>query len=288
MKLKFYFICALVFYANISGPKSQAQINTPSTPESLDEAVDTIKTIPSLKEACKTLNHKLLLNVDLIYYFENCSLHLITDPALLNILILNHGKTPLKMSTEVYAALPLGSNYTYENYYAEFPKKQSKFSPSACQKYNKSIVSENDYSYFYVEDCKKRKFENYKTVQQFNTLNNPIRAITNYELSLFPNDKPIAFDNKFKDIKAISETSLQEKLPNKYVLCKNINNKVAAFYASFFYVEKCTLLPIKSLSVALQMEIEKHGGVQDLSVEQVLGLEEGKEMSEKELMKRMR
>ena len=49
-----------------------------------------------------------------------------------------------------------------------------------------------------------------------------------------------------------------------------------------------TYLEVSYLNVTLQMKLEKSGGIQDLSVEQVLGLTEGKEISEKELMKKIR
>lgn len=247
-----------------------------------------IKTISSTQEACQKLNHKLLINVDLMYYFKDCALHPIADPQLANMLIQTQGKEPTKISTKVYAALPLRSNYTYEDYYNDFPTKPNQFSPSVCKKFNGNIVSLDDYNYYYIEDCKKRKFSSYTALQEFNTLNRPIHAISNFNLNRFSDGKPItASEGKEENIKETPEEDLKKILPDNYSLCKNLNNKVAAFYESFYYVEKCVLLPIKDFTVALQEEAQTHGGIQDLSVEQALGLEEGKEISAKEVLKKL-
>jgi len=275
-KLILFFIAFLFCLHSYAQSSEHAQL------EELDNA-EKINSIPSLKVACQKLNHKLLLNVDLAYYFKDCSLHLITDSQLINTLIQIEGKTPQKMSADVYAALPLGSNYTYTDYYKEFPKR---FSVSVCKRYNKNIVSFDNYNYYYIESCKKRKFSRYFDVQAFNSSNNPMYAISKYELSLLPDGDPIIESTDSKKTREISEVDLKKNLPDKSILCKNLNKKVTAFYKSFFYVEKCVLFPIKNFSVELQMKAQERGGVKDLTIEQVLGLEEGKAVTAAEVLKR--
>jgi hypothetical protein len=210
---------------------------------------------------------------------------LITDPQLINALIQVEGKRPKIMSPQVYAALPLGKDYTYENYRAEFPNR---FPHSVCTKYEKNIVSGDNYDYYYIENCKKRIFDRYEDVQIFNVANHPIHAIAGFELALLAEGKPVVVRREEKDIKAIPEAELKKNLPRKEILCKNLNNKITAFHESFFYIEKCVLFPIKNFSVELQMKAQAQGGIKDLKIEQILGLEEGKEMTAAEVLKKLR
>ncbi|MES2613783.1 MAG: hypothetical protein V4591_00015, partial [Bdellovibrionota bacterium] len=244
-----------------------------------------IKSISSLTEACKKFKGKLLVNEDLVYYFKDCSLHLIADSQLINTLVQEQDKTPLNMSHEVYAALPVGKNYEYTDYYAEYVGTTS---ANSCKNLNKKIISLDDYNYYYVENCKKRKFNNYAAVQEFNVSNDPVYSVSQFELNSLSNGAPFSAKTKAVDIKEVSESDLQNKLPNKSILCKNLNGKVTAFHESFYYVEKCTLRPISSFTISLQTKIHELGGVQDLTIEQALGLEEGKELTSAEVISKLR
>lgn len=278
IKFKFFFNFYILFLVNIFCLNSYGEFKDLETTE-------TIKFISSKKEACSTLNHKLLINTDLIYYFKDCSLHLITEPHLVNTLIQVYGKKPIKISPEVYSSLPLGENYTFENYFEEY---HPKFITSLCKKYNNKIVSIDNYNYFYIEKCKKRKFDSYADVQKFNTENDPIYCISKFEESRFPDSTPITLSKNTNDIREISEINLKNNIPNQNILCKKINNKVTAFHEGFFYVDKCKLHPISNLTIELQKKAQSHGGIQDLSIEQILGLEEDKEISSADVMKKLK
>ena len=135
MKFKLYFIFMLFFCLNALCFSLQAQTENFHNQNDIDNT-EGLNSRSSIKDVCKTLNHKLLINVDLAYYFKNCSLHLIKEPSLVNILILNHKKNPQKISQEVYASLPIGSDYTYESYYEEYLNTNEKNFSSICKNFS--------------------------------------------------------------------------------------------------------------------------------------------------------
>ena len=213
-KIRLYFFLFLTLFFSLFKAYSEQNVL-----EDVDEATQ-IKSLPPAKERCQKFNKKLLLNVDQIYYFKDCTLHFLSDTFLMFLFIQNQNLTPIKMAPNVYSALTIGKPYTLEDYYAEFPNEHQQTQEQLCKKYNENIVSSDDINYYFVEDCHKRKIQNFSDVEKFNQTNKPMQSISKFDLNHLKEGKPILVKLKDPPLKEETEVEIQKKLPSKSILCK--------------------------------------------------------------------
>lgn len=238
------------------------------------------------KESCKKYNHSLFINDASAFYFEDCTLRPLHDSSTLNALILREKKEPLYMTDKVFATLPMGTPYTSDDYEKEFNKEGKNISEFICKKFDNEVVSMDGSTFYYIEGCKKRKFDKYSTANGYNHKNNPVLAISKFELSKFQEGEKILAVRNYSDIRQPTEEEIRLKLPPKEELCKNTNHKIMAFYDSVFYIENCVLFPLKSFPISFQIKIHQNGPIEDLTIEQVLGLKVGAEISSADVLKK--
>jgi hypothetical protein len=253
------------------------------------DASHTIKKLPkSQSEICREYDKKVLLNIDEVYFYRECSLHLVGDSYLMFMLLQDQKISPLRMSSPVFASLPIGKPYELADYYKDFPSEKRDSKVEMCEKYNNTIVSSNNFDFYVVQDCRKRKINNFSDLDTFNEINKPIQSISFYTLNLLPDGKPFVIaSHDHPVLRERSELDIRRKPLQKHVLCKGINGKVTAFFQRFYYVENCTLMPIANFNIALQMEAQKKGGIDDLSIDQMLGLRVSKEIESDDVLKKL-
>lgn len=240
-------------------------------------------------QACKILNKKIVTYIDSIFFVKNCKLMKITDPEVSNQLIQIHKKEIINLPPDLYAKMQLSKDYTYFDYEKDFNDDSEFQLVNLCEKYNNNIVTSNNLSYYYIENCKKRIFNNDKELYYFSKKSKPIFSLKPRMLAVFPNGKPIVVEKKNEEsIFAVSESEIKQNLPPKKVLCKNLENKIVSFHDSIFFLSKCQLYVIKDFSLEIQQKADSYGGIKELSVQQAIGIPQVGFISSKDVIKKMR
>ncbi len=226
------------------------------------------------------------MNGSLSFFAKNCTLYPILDIQVYNALITKQNLAPHEISDDKYATLSVSSSYSEIEYKRDFEKITPKIFAMICKKYEKAIVSTDNIKFYYIENCKKRKFLAFKDVEAFRNThaNNAIRSISEYDLSLFESGwamrtKPIQID--------LGQTNLEilANLPSPQVACAQVKEKAqsgyVAYYTSSFYFEDCVLKPILNLTIEIMQKAEKNGGIYELSTEEFLALPQGSQWNKK-------
>lgn len=242
--------------------------------------------IKTKAQICHFISHQLVSYLDLVYYVKECKLMLIREVDIINNLVQVHKKSIVSISSEIYAKLSLGQEYTYEIYFLDFLKNLIKDKKSICKLYEKKVVTSDNRSFYFIENCLKRSFDKYQYVDLFLKESKPIFFVSTQILKLFPNGVPIklSVQNKVKK----THVEMKENLPPQKLLCAKLEHKVVSFYEGFFLVENCQLYRIDDFNLEIQRKADLLGGVQELSLEQALGLPEVGIVKDKDVLRRMR
>lgn len=242
--------------------------------------LDQIKT---KEEACSKLEEKVVSYLDSVFYVKDCALRRIKEDDVLNALISTQNQRVVYLTAKVYALLPLKKEYGLSDYYTDFKQKVMQDKNKICKQYNNNIVTADNRTFYFFADCHKRKFKEYADVQKFNTTNLPVMAMIPPVLDLFPDGAPMVVELP----PAKRKRNLVEEGPHIKSVCTRLESQVVSFHNSFFFLENCRLRPIVQLSLKVQRLADEENGIQELTAEQMLLIEEGKPISKKELLSKM-
>ncbi len=245
--------------------------------------------IKNKKQACELLNHKVVAYIDLIYYVKNCNLMLIIYPEVSNKLIQVQKKSIISLSAEIYSMMPIGRNYTFEDYYLDYENNSDGSLQVLCQKYNKWVVTSDSVNYYFIDSCKKRLFKKFSDISLFTDKSKPIFSLNPRILNKIPTGSPIVLTRRDSDsVIVIPETQIKANLPSAKILCSKLDRKVVSFHHSFFFLENCKLYTITDFNLDIQKKADNFGGVKELTVKQVLGIPQVGIINSNDVLNKMR
>ncbi len=271
VKIKLYSVFCFVFFF------FQESLFAQVLQESTDAKI--ILSNCSLREVrdCSKDICKIYVFSDKAFLFKNCKLRPLEDSAVTNILIEKYKFIPKYLPRETYSALPLGQPFRQDDFLKDFILKNDNLLGYYCKNYENKIVSADGEKFYLIEDCKKRKFENSREVSPF-VLNKgrEIVSIPVEDIDIFPNGPVMPFRNITPSLNVLpKESEVQANLPSQKALCSQLKSRIVSFRGSFFEVINCTLFQKGSLSLKEMLDAEKKGGIQELSLQQRLGLPKG-------------
>lgn len=229
---------------------------------------------------CTSIQNQLVVQSSLAFFAKNCVLYPIIDMQIFNQMIIDQNLVPHEISENDYAKLTIGSPYTTANYMKDFAKNITQLQSDICKEYNEKIVSFDNFNFYYIENCKKRKFINFAEVESFRGKqnNNAILAISEYYLSLFERGRNMwvlginyTFDK--------TDQQILDTLPPVQTICNQVKKKAptpfVTYYHSSFYFNDCTLHPILNLTIELMQIAQNGGGIYELTTQEYLALPQG-------------
>lgn len=275
------------------------------------------RNLKTRQQACDAFEGRVVAYYDQTGLVRNCRFRLITDPLMLNLLKNQNAKEVTEIPASVYRLLPHGEPIQ-ESEVEGFEKTLGiKIQGSICSALEKQIVTATGVSFYYVENCKKRLFPNYASLQEQSDVQQTIKTITPAQLSKLgdgpemPNkagglsdiwikiDGDVTWQRSFRS--ADQGTTLQDtpelfrraaqeaqKPVNKGALCREINGRLVSFYGHVYFVENCSLREIEEQSLELQIAIEQGKGIRDLTANEKRTLKEGRAISSEEALKKLR
>jgi len=277
-----------VFQANAYDDEDE-EINEKKSLVNLNNNEKLISNIKTKQEACKILNHKVVTYIDLIYYVKNCNLMLINDPEVSNNLIQDQRKSIVSLTANVYAMMPIGNNYTSDDYYNDYTKNSDGSFHSICQKYEKWVVTSDSINYYFIDSCKKRLFKNFNDISLFTDKSKPIFSLQPRILNRFPTGEPIIVKKKSDEsVMVVPETEIKAGLPSAKVLCGKLDRKVVSFHEGFFFLENCKLYTISDFNIDIQKKADDLGGIKELTIKQAIGIPQVGTIKSKDVLNRMR
>ncbi|BBH54472.1 hypothetical protein [Fluviispira sanaruensis] len=237
--------------------------------------------------ACAELRNRIVSYIDRIYYLNDCKLRPVKNSEIVNKFVQIRKKHIVNLSSEVFSLIPIGENYTYDDYYNDFEKKNTINFKYLCQNYDKSILTSDSIIYYYIDNCKRRPFSKYSDVLKFSEKSRPIYTLAPQILGEFPIGNAIVVE-KTNLIVNESEEIIKRNLPSPQKLCGSLNRKVVTFHESYYFIEDCHLFKIKDLTLEIQRKADTKGGIEELTVKQKLGIPEGEEINAAEVLKKLR
>ena len=76
-------------------------------------------------------------------------------------------------------------------------------------------------------------------------------------------------------------------MPSAKSLCQKIHKKIVSFHSGIYFLDNCSLRSIDDFNIDIQKIMNDLGGVQELTVEQVLGIPDGANISAKDVIKKL-
>jgi len=230
------------------------------------------------QKSCTNIDMRFVVTGSLSFVQKQCVLHPILNQKIYNNLIITEGFSPIEISDKEYSQLSIDSPYTEVLYLNDFDKNLSNTVGTICLDFNQKIVSSDNLNFYYIEDCKKRKFINYNDVQSFanDKTFDAIYAISEYQLDMISRGRIMWLSDSAVDLE---QTDLQilETLPSRKKICNQVKAKAPAsivtYYLSTFYFQNCKLLPISALTIQMMQKAEVKGGIYELSTEEFLALQ---------------
>ncbi|WP_148698660.1 hypothetical protein [Silvanigrella aquatica] len=245
--------------------------------------------IENRTQACDLLKNKVVTYIDLVFYVKKCKLMPIKDPEITNSLIQIQKKSLISLSDKVYSMMEMGKNYTFDEYYTDYNADEIENLKDLCMKFNKNIVTADAYSFYYIDACKKRLFKKYSDISFFKTKSKPVFSIKPRELSIFPTGQEMVVNKNDQETSMkVSETYIKENLPPLKNLCANLERKVVAFHASFFFLENCKLYKIDDFNITIQKKADMLGGVKELNIKQAIGIPQVGKIKSDDVLAKMR
>ena len=267
-------------------------------------------------EACKAFEGKIVTYTDQTSLVTSCKQRLIEDPELLNELVHSQNKQVIEVPASVYRLMPFGEPFNRTDSFSTRKTSNKKITADECESLNDHYITVSGMNYYYVESCKKRAFSDFSELQAHNRGKSTIVSITPELFYRIPNGagmKPQANDEakilykidggvawsrldrkEGENVPSDSPESLNKihqkskERVNKAQLCTKFNRKIVSFYSQIYFIDDCKKRNIKELSIPLQQKIAEHGGITDLTPEQIAAIPNGKEISESDVMKSVR
>lgn len=292
MLKKIYFVVFVVFLNLFSfqvKADEEEEKNEKNSLVNLSNNENLVVNIKTKQEACRVLNHRVVTYVDLIYYVKNCNLMLIKDAEVSNNLIQDQKKSIVSLTAKVYAMIPIGNNYTEDEYHNDYNRDSEASFHSICQKYEKWVVTSDSINYYFIDSCKKRLFKKFNDISLFTDKSKPIFSLQPRVLNRFPTGEPIIVKKKSDEsVMVIPESQIKAELPSAKVLCAKLEKKVVSFHEGFFFLEDCKLYTISDFNIDIQKKADDLGGIKELTVKQALGIPRVGTIKSKEVLKKMR
>ncbi len=290
--------------------------NKNPTQETLEEtALKKYKSVTTRQEACRTFEGKIVTYYDISSLVQGCRQHAIEDAEMLNELVHSSHVKIEEIPVNVYRMIPFGKPFVRGDLKGNKQLSSKKMSQAGCEALNKKYVTVSGNVYYFVENCKKRKFVSYFELQEHNVNKLPIETLTPEQEQLIPlgtvmhvkdneeaklmskMDGDVRWSKLFQgqnDLKPDTPESMNEiqrkgnLAVNKVELCKKIERKIVSFYSQIFFIDNCSRRQISDFSIALQQRAEQFGGVMDLTPAQLKSLTLGKAINADEVLKRMK
>ncbi|WP_186646049.1 hypothetical protein [Fluviispira vulneris] len=282
-----FFLLAMCFILFSSNNVSVANEQNKKSLVTLGDDDIKMDTIKSKIVACAELRNRIVSYIDRIYYLNDCKLRPVKNSEVVNKFVQIRKKHIVNLTSEVFSLIPIGENYTFEDYYNDFEKNNSISFKYLCQNYDKSILTSDNIIYYYIDKCKRRPFEKYSDVLRFSEKSRPIYTLAPQILREFPIGNAIIVEKTYLNINE-SEERIRKNLPSPKKLCGSLNRKVVTFHESYYFIEDCHLFKIKDLTLEIQRKADDKGGIEELTVMQKLGIPEGEDISAVEVLKKLR
>lgn len=267
------------------------------------------------EEACKQFEGELVTYYDQASLIENCKQRNIESVEILNALTKLPGKRINEVPASVYRLIPFGSPFTQKDFDELTKKKAAVGSP--CANLPSSYLTATSVTYYFIENCKKRPFKDYFSLESHNKNKKPVATVSDEVLDRIPTGEEIAItkgeysvlykidgDSNWSKLyrarnqiesqpdsaESLAKAEEDAQSVDKASLCKTLNHKVVSYYTQVFFVEDCKIRPIKDFatSIIFQQKVDEAGGVLDVSPYQKQVLVEGKEISVSEALKKLR
>lgn len=254
----------------------------------------------SRSEMCELFEGKVISFAGSMSFIEKCMQRTIEDPSLLNYLTIDRNVQIVDVPSVVVRTLPFGKAY-------EKPiSRQARQQPekAGCARIEANYLTADGETFYFVENCRKRKFEDYVDFIAHNYHNSPVFGLSSKELEAIPNGAMLRV--KPKDESAIlykmdgevfwsrlflagkvdrnEEDSLKkiEKMGNeksakvtRAELCSLFEGKIVSFYSRVFLVQKCLRRPVTGLTLEAQMSLYEKRSPVDITAEQYQAIPEG-------------
>ncbi len=299
---------------NSSSGSSQGK--TPTKPLG-DAFLTKFKNIKTKAEACRRFEGKIVVYYDISSFVQNCKLRLIEDSDVLNEAIKSENLKIEEIPAEVYRLIPFGEPYDRGDIPMLRSSAKKKLSASECSYLNNKYVTASGMTYYWVEKCRKKAFQDFYELQEHNRNKAPIISVSPEFLNRIPlgdeMKSPDGAEAKIlykidgdvmwskllrqKEGQAVQADSPEtlakiekdsKKPINKNNLCQKINRKIVSFYSQVYFGESCILRPIEDFSLELQRQLAAKGGVSDLTPEEMITLPVGKVISPDVLLKTLK
>lgn len=300
--------------------KHQIQINSGSTQPSRQLGApdsSSYQNVKTRQQACETFDGRVVAYYDQTGLVRNCRFRLITDPLMLNLLRNQNAKEVTEIPASVYRLLPHGEPIQEGEAEGFEQTLGIKMKSSICRALEKQIVTATGLNFFYVENCKKRLFPNYASLQEQSDVQQTIKTITPAQLDKLesgpdmPNmasslsdiwikiDGDVTWQRSFRSAdqgptlpdspEQFRKTAQEAQQPvNKNRLCSEINGRLVSFYGHVYFVENCSLREVEQQSLELQIAIEQGKGIRDLTASEKRLLKDGRAISPEDALKRLR
>jgi hypothetical protein len=270
-------------------------------------------TIRTKEQICKLIEHKILTYYDTVSLVENCVQRPIEDPVLFNDLVMLKKTEVVEVPGRLYKLIPFGKPLTRE--YVTGVKPKSKPTSQECGEVEGHYVTATGTTYYFIENCKKRAFEQFYDLQEHNVGKKTITSLDPELLERIPAGKP--FPTKENDTDSLlmkmdgdvkwsllARANRQGEFPrdnieslraiekqgknNKTQLCQKFDGRLVSFYTQIFLLQKCQLRKVTDFTVKLQQVISKSEAILDLTSEEYRSLVQGNPIETKDLLAYLR
>lgn len=278
---------------------------------------DSFEVIRTKGEACRRFEGKLIAFYDQTALIQKCKMRLIEDPLLLNaVRKQNEGKIQ-DVPASVYRLFPMGEPIREGD--IKGIERMLGFAEVGlrCDDLNGDYVTANGTDFYFVENCKKRRFKSYAGLEEHNRSKRTVRALAPSQLAELkdgkemPNEgldvadvwfqidgdagwhrgaatgdqKPMLPDSPER----LREVARQQRDPVKArALCGEVQGKVVSFYHQLYFVDQCQLRVIDEKDqLQLQVRLEGREKVRDLSAAEKRALRDGRPMSVADVLRRL-
>jgi hypothetical protein len=238
----------------------------------------------SAQKACTVLKGSYISSLQNVYFItpSSCERRLIEDSELLGFFMREKKIQIREVTNETLTLLKKGSPYDYVHYLQENPEERLKILKTTCQSVNEKVVSYNADTFFYIKNCVRYKLASYTDTEKMKLEMSAMEVVPKAILNLMARGPTIKVPNlSMPEAKWVNRISYRDA-------CKKYKKTLASFYNSLYWVDKCTIHPLKDSTIASQVRLEeKKRSIQELSSKDILELKEGPALSYKEVLSRL-